>query len=366
MPGSWKLEHPDRIDLGEGVRSVRLAAVVGRVNLIGTDGPATLEVTKLSGPPLLIELSDEGDLVVRHGELGKPPLLQWLLGGKRMAVVLSLALPPDALVDVKVLSGPVVVSNFHERVSVKGVSGEVTLAGVHGEARVSTVSGAVTAEQVTGDLAIKAVSGAITVIAGAGGAIDLSAVSGAIALDLEQPVPSSVKLQCVSGAMTVRLPHDPDIRVDMGTTNGRAVSSFPEVRASGLHGSRKLTGTVGGGTALLTGKTVSGSVTLLRRSADEEPWDLLSEDERPFTTQARPDRAPKDSAPKDGAPQDGAVQDSVLQDSVLQDSVPQDAVPAAQEPGGQGVTKESTNAGGADPDGTGTQVGNGENSEDVR
>jgi hypothetical protein len=281
MPESWKIEQPDQVALGEGVRSVRLVAMAGRVNVIGADGPATLEVTKISGQPLHVELTDDGELTVRHGEYNRPQLFGWLFGGRRVEVELSLALPPDALVDVRVVSGPVVVSNFHERVAVKGVSGEITLAGVHGSARVSTASGAITAEQVTGDLTVKAVSGSITVIAGAGGAIDLSAVSGAIALDLEDPVPSSVKLQCVSGAMTVRLPHDPDVRVNLGTSNGRAVSAFPEVTASGMRGAQRLSGTVGSGAATLKGKTVSGSVTLLRRSADEEPWDLVIEDRAP-------------------------------------------------------------------------------------
>lgn len=345
MPESWKLEHPDQITLGEGVRSVRLVAMAGRVNLIGKDGPAALEVTKVSGPPLQVELSDGGELTVRHGDYAKPQLFQWLLGGRRMEIELSLALPPDALVNVNVVSGPVVVSNFHERVSVKGVSGEVTLAGVHGSARVATVSGAITAEQVTGDLSVKAVSGAITVIAGAGGAIELSAVSGAIAVDVEDPMPSSIKLNCVSGAMTVRLPHDPDVRVELGTANGRAVSSFPEVRATGQRGSQRLTGTVGSGAAALTGKTVSGAVTLLRRSADEEPWDLLVEDERP-------------------------VQDRVPQDPAGKSTVPEDRVPDEYRTGGaadireeSGTEKHSTDAGGTDPDGTGE---NGENSEDAR
>jgi hypothetical protein len=300
MPESWKLEQPDQIALGEGIRSLRLVAVSGRVNLIGTDGPATLEVTKITGQPLHVELSDSGELVVRHGEYNKPQLFQMLFGGKRVEVNLSLALPPDALVDVRVVSGPVVVSNFHERVAVKGVSGEITLAGVHGSAKVSTASGAITAEQVTGDLTVKAISGAITVIAGAGGAIDLSAVSGAIALDLEDPVPSSVKLQCVSGAMTVRLPHDPDVRVDLGTSNGRAVSAFPEVTASGLRGSQRLSGTVGAGTATLSGKTVSGSVTLLRRSAEDEPWDLVIEDQTP----AAPGEPADSTGPTDTIPND--------------------------------------------------------------
>lgn len=323
MPESWKLEQPGQVALGEGVRSLRLFAAAGRVNLIGTDGPATLEVTRISGQPLHVVLGDTGELVVRHGENNKPQLFNWLFGGKRVEVELSLALPPDALLDVRVLSGPVVISNFHERVAVKGVSGEVTLAGVHGSARVVTVSGAITAEQVTGDLTVKAVSGAITVIAGAGGSIDLAAVSGAIAVDLEDPVPSTARLQCVSGAMTVRLPHDPDVRVDLGTANGRAVSSFPEVRASGTRGSQKLSGTIGSGAATLVGKTVSGSVTLLRRSADEEPWDLLIDEE------TAPGRAVEDETPRDQAP-------------TTKDQAPEDQTPDSATPG------------------------NGENSEDAR
>lgn len=333
MSESWTLEQSDKVALGAGVRSLRLVAFAGRVNLIGTDGPATLEVSRVSGPPLYVERSDDGELVVRHGEYSRPPqLLQWLIGGRRSEVDLSLALPPDTVLDVKVISGPVVVSNFHEGVTVKGATGEVTLAGVHGSARVTTVSGAITAEQVTGDLTVKAVSGAITVIAGAGGAIDLTAVSGAISVDLEDPVPSTVRLQCVSGAMTVRLPHDPDMRVDLGTGNGRAVSAFPEVRASGMRGSQKLSGTIGGGRATLVGKTVSGAVTLLRRSADvdEDPWDLVF-DEQPGSGPVPQDHVPQDQAP---------------------------AAPARED--------QTTDAGGTAPDGNGATPDNGENSEDAR
>jgi putative adhesin len=280
MTETWKIESPEQITIGDGARSLRLHAVAGRVNIIGTDGPATLEVTKVSGPPLHVEF-DGGELTIRHGEFSGPQLLGMLFGPRRTEVHLSLALPPDALVDVRVVSGPVVISNFHERVAVKGVSGEITLAGVHGAARVATVSGAITAEQVTGDLAVKAISGAITVIAGAGGAITLSAVSGAITVDLEDPLPKSVILQCVSGAMTVRLPHDPDVTVDVSTSNGRAVSAFPEVTVSGARSSQRMHGQVGSGTARLTGKTVSGAVSLLRRNPEEDPWDRGVEDERP-------------------------------------------------------------------------------------
>lgn len=285
MAEHWNIGQPETIALGDTVRSLRLTTVAGRINLIGTDGPPTLEVTKVAGDPVRVEL-DDGALTVRHSEQRNPLSgLMSLLGARRNAVELSLALPPDTPVDVQVVSGPVVVSNFHEAVNVKGVSGELTLAGVHGVARIATVSGAISAEQSTGDLSVKAISGTITVIAGAGGTIDLTTVSGAITLDLENPFPSRVKLQCVSGSLTVRLPHSPDVSVDLGTASGRAASAFPQLRSTGTGTGQRLSGTLGAGTARLTGKTVSGAVTVLRRRTEEEPGE-------PWTDQPVADRRP--------------------------------------------------------------------------
>jgi Putative adhesin len=282
---TWKIEQPDQIVLGDAVRSLRMSAAGGRFNVVGTDGPATLEVTKVTVKPLFVELVD-GELTIRHGEGPQFHLLGWLMSGRKQEVELSLALPPDCLVDLRIASGPVVVSNFHEAVEVQGVSSEITLAGIHGAATVQAVSGAITAEQVTGDLTAKTVSGAITVIAAAGNALELSTVSGALTLDLDEPVPGSIRMQCVSGALTVRLPHDPDVRVDLGTTSGRAVSAFPQITARNIPGSGRLSGTIGEGLSVLRGQTVSGPVTLLRRD-EEEALDEPDED----------DYAPRDAHP---------------------------------------------------------------------
>lgn len=280
MGEKWKIEQPEQIDLGEGVHKLRLTAVGGRINVIGVDGPAALEVTRVSGPPLNVELTD-GELVVKHGEDLRFGLFGWLTRGARQEVELSLSIPPDALVELTVVSGPVVLSNFHERVTVKGVSGELTLAGVYGPTSISTVSGAVTVEQATDDLTVRAVSGPITVIAGAGGEIDLNTVAGAITVDLEEPMPGRVHTTCVSGALTVRLPYDPDVEVNISSTSGRATTAFPEITRSRQPGSSRLTGTIGAGTSRLSGHTVSGSITLLRREPDEQVEDEQIQDETP-------------------------------------------------------------------------------------
>lgn len=273
MAERWKIEQPEQLSIGEGVHSLRLTAVGGRINVLGVDGPAALEVSRISGPPLNIELID-GELTVKHGEDIKSNLFGWLTRGARQEVELSLSVPPDALVDVTVVSGPVVLSNFHERVNVKGVSGEITLAGVYGPTNISTVSGPVTVEQATDDLKVKAVSGSITVLAGAGGEIELTTVAGGITVDLDDPMPGRVHATCVSGGLTVRLPHDPDVEVDITSTSGRATTAFPEITRSRQPGSSRLSGAIGSGTSRLSGHTVSGSITLLRRDADEDIQDV--------------------------------------------------------------------------------------------
>jgi hypothetical protein len=58
---------------------------------------------------------------------------------------------------------------------------------------------------------------------------------------------------------------------------------------------------VGSGAARLTGKTVSGAVTLLRRSPDEDPWDLGVEDRRPDADEVR-DTVPNDAVPDNAVP----------------------------------------------------------------
>jgi Putative adhesin len=280
--GKWTVEQPGRLYLDGPVRTLKLNVAQGRVNVIGTDGPASIEVTRITQKPLQVTLSD-GDLKVVHGDENLSTVVDWLVSGHRQEIELSLALPPDTVVNLNVISGAVVVSNLHESTTVRGVSGDITLAGVHGSAKVNTVSGTITAEQVTGDIKVSAVSGPITVIAGPGGRIDLNTVSGALTLDLPDAVPDEVKLQCVSGDMTIRLPYAPDVNVELSTAHGRVASAFPEISEKGWHLSRQLSGRIGAGSARLRGNTISGAVTLLRRAEDELDAEFAEEFVEDFT-----------------------------------------------------------------------------------
>jgi hypothetical protein len=275
-----ELREPERLGF-EGIHRLKVVSTAGKVDVVGAgeDGAALVDVTRVKGEePVVIEAAD-GELTVRHGEL-KPSVLGRLMRGRRIEADISIQVPPDCLVDVTVVSGPLVVSNLHERTRVQGVSGEITLAQLHGPTDVKTVSGPITAESVTDDLSVHTVSGAITVIAlGAGNTIKAGTTSGAITVDLEDGSDAPrLDLNVVSGAVIVRAPEDANLDVDMSTMSGRTVTTFDGLQDQARFSSRQipfakprqLSGRLGTGAGRLRARAVSGDMTLLRRAVDPD------------------------------------------------------------------------------------------------
>ena len=270
----------------EGVHKLKVITIAGKVDVVGAGGPggpdgdrtATIDITRVRGhDSVIVELID-GELTVRHGDF-KPGLLGWVLGGRKIESDISISVPPDCLVDVSVVSGPLVVSNLHETTKVQGVSGEITLNAIHGPATAKTISGSITAESVTDDLSAHTVSGSITVIAlGTDSRIKAGTTSGAITVDLEDGSDAPrVDLNCVSGTVTVRVPADANLAVDMATMHGRTTSAFPELTSRAMFSGgprlgtpQKLTGTLGTGAGHLKAHAVSGDMTVLRRTPNPD------------------------------------------------------------------------------------------------
>jgi hypothetical protein len=282
-----ELREPDQL-VFEGIHRLKVSTTAGKVDVVGADadggGRATVDVTRIKGhEPVIVEEVD-GELTIRHGEF-KPGLLGWLTGGRKIESDISVQVPPDCLVDVTVVSGPLVVSNLHEKTKLQGVSGEITLAQLHGPTEVKTVSGSITAESVTDDLSAHTVSGSITVIAlGTNSTIKAGTTSGAITVDLEDGTDApTVDLNCVSGTVIVRAPQDANLDVDMSTMSGRTVTTFSGLGNEPLLGGgfpfgdkgpfgkpQKLVGRLGTGAGRIKARAVSGDMTLLRRAADPE------------------------------------------------------------------------------------------------
>lgn len=273
MP-QWTVDDQEKFTFDDAeITDLRVRIVDGAVNVVPTDGPARLEITEVTGPPLVV--TQEGNrLTVTYEDLRWQNLLQWLdrSSWKRRAVV-SVAVPRRTRAQVGVVAGDAMVSGLHGAVAVNGVSGGLTIAQLPGPVETHTVSGQVTAQSVTGDLKVDSVSGELTVVE-AGGSVRASTVSGSITVDVAAAAHADgqtrIDLNSVSGEILVRLPQPADANVDASSTGGAVSSAFDELQVHGGFGAKHLTGRLGRGAGRLRANSVSGSITLLKRPRQDD------------------------------------------------------------------------------------------------
>jgi putative adhesin len=279
----WMIEAPEDLTL-DPVSVLRVRTIGGLVDVVGTDGPARLEVHAIEGAPLLVTHDEvSGELVVTYEDLTKKHLANWLQGARRtdfkafMAdgralaqrhVEVSLAVPWDCTIEVGVVSAHATVSGMHGTTTVRSIGGDLTLVGLTGTVDANTVSGSVDAESMAGDLNVVTVAGSLTVIEGTGGKVRANSVSGPMILDLDAVGRSNVQLSTVSGELTVRLPHRGDMKVDVRSAGGSVDSAFDELTTSGRYGASHVSGRLGEGSGRLQINSISGDVALLRRAPE--------------------------------------------------------------------------------------------------
>ncbi|MFD7034045.1 DUF4097 domain-containing protein [Streptomyces sp. NPDC059917] len=299
---TWSIAEPQQLTFEEPVTELRVRVVGGTVNVVAAaEGPAQLQVTEVSGPPLHVVL--EGDaLTISYEDLpwnGSQNLRKWFdskpwkawtgsasEGGRKAwerSAVITLTVPAATRVQVATVSATAFVSGIAGATEVNGVSGDATLVGLSGAVKAHTVSGSVEAQALSGTLGFHSVSGGLTVVEGAGGSVRADSVSGDMLLDLDpdqtSPQPVDIALNSVSGQVAIRLPHPTDARVEANTATGGVSNAFEDLRVSGQLGAKRITGTLGSGTGTLRATTVSGSIALLRRepadaSAPSAPLEL--------------------------------------------------------------------------------------------
>jgi putative adhesin len=265
--GTWMLDHPDKLTFDE-VRRVLVKTVEGSVSVVGTDDRPTLELSELSGEPLRVRL-DGGALTLDYERPWRPWPLSWLTGGtQRRKAVLTLAVPRDCRVELKVVSASLMVGGLNAPVDAHTVSGEITLTGLRGPVEAESVSGPVQASGVTGDLWARSVSGDLTVAEGGGGSVRAKTVSGAVTIDLQASGDRDVNLASVSGDLTVRLPATSDLQVKLSSTSGQVSSAFEQLERDRTPGRYSAWGRLGVGTGRLRAASTSGHVALLRRAPE--------------------------------------------------------------------------------------------------
>ena len=264
-------EKPGQITLDEDVTRLEVRLIAGRVNVVGTDGPARVDVTVVGRRPVLLECSD-GRLTLRHEHPEGWAGLMWWLGGfgKAYRVDVSVAVPHSTVAALRVVSGSVVASGLRARVEADVTSGRVSLLGLDGEVRVRTVSGPIEALGVGGDLTMETVSGEITIADAAARRLYAHAVSGSVTCDLDNFRDSDIRLETTSGEITARIREDSDLDVRLHAVSGRITSAFPQLPVSGHGGDHTVTGRLGSGTGRLNVNAISGNISLLARQVEHE------------------------------------------------------------------------------------------------
>lgn len=272
--GSWTVDEPRRLSLDGPVTRLDVRLMAGRLNVVGTDGPPRVEVTRIGSRPVHVTLAD-GLLRVEHDAVREPwqrlgPLWWLLVGQRRYTADVSIAVPPHTAASLNLVSGSLVASTLHAGTRVDCVSGRVTLLGLGGETFAKVVSGPIEALGCGGDLGVETISGEITIADSNAERVGAKTISGALTCDLDNPAGSDIRLQTISGQITVRVREDSDLQVHLHAVSGRVTSAFEGLNAAWPPGVKDVRGVLGAGTGRLFANATSGEIALLRRPVDHD------------------------------------------------------------------------------------------------
>ncbi|MFD9814356.1 DUF4097 domain-containing protein [Streptomyces sp. NPDC059080] len=271
------MAEPRTLEIDEPVRALEIRVCGGAVNVVGSaeEGPARVEIGEVTGEPLTVSLEDGTLSIGYDNPPWKGPWKELFTFLQRKAwrehgAVVSVTVPASARVEVGVVGAAAVVTGIAGPTRVRTVSGDSTLVGLTGEVRAETISGRVEAQGVTGGLRFHSVSGDLTVLDGGAATVHADSVSGDMVLDLDpSDRGADIQLTSVSGEVAIRLPEPADTRVEAGTTSGTVSNAFDTLRVGGRWGAKNISGTLGSGTGRLKATTVSGGLALLRRPVFE-------------------------------------------------------------------------------------------------
>ncbi|GAA5195015.1 hypothetical protein GCM10023322_60760 [Rugosimonospora acidiphila] len=270
----WAITEPRRLDI-DRVDRLDVSLLAGRLSLVGTDGPARVEVSAVGELKLNVR-SEDGQLSVHHDVprawpgIFKPLWWWWIGGRRRFSADVSIAVPFQTPATLKVGSGSVIVSTVHADLSVDCASGRTTLLGVDGRIKASVVSGSIEALGCAGDITLDTVSGEITLADTAARRLTAKTISGALTADLDNPPhDSEINLETISGEIIIRVREDSDLTVRLSAVHGRVTSAFPDLAVEGERGT-SVRGRIGAGTGRLSANAMGGNIALLHRPVDED------------------------------------------------------------------------------------------------
>jgi DUF4097 and DUF4098 domain-containing protein YvlB len=149
------------------------------------------------------------------------------------------------------------------RIDVESLSGDVTIHGVTGESMIHTVSGDIELGTARGDVEIETVSGDIDLRDVVAKQIRTHTTSGDVDFSGQILPDGRYEYNTHSGEIRLALPADVGAQLNIATFNGGIESDFPITLQAGKdHDNKRLSFTLGQGTARITAETFSGDITL--------------------------------------------------------------------------------------------------------
>jgi DUF4097 and DUF4098 domain-containing protein YvlB len=256
----WLVDGPKVIDVGL-IRTLKVSLVGGQVDIVGHDEPgARVEVHSVAGKDL--KISVDGDtLEIDHPELRWDNFLDAFRTFRSSARAdVSIMVPRDVALKFGVVSASALISGLRTDANISTVSGDVVIDGLSGELRLNSVSGEVSARDHTGPIYAHLVNSAITAT-GHVSEFTSDSVTGDVFLDLAG-TPSAIRINTVSGNVTVRLESDVPAEYKINTVSGRLHLDDSDVR--GVRGAfTGKFGTLDKTWLEFRANTVSGDISLM-------------------------------------------------------------------------------------------------------
>jgi len=253
-----------------------------KIEAVKTSKAGSLAKAKENAALVTIEVTRETDLVRVETKYPKKSGGFWGGDSINVSVDYKVWVPEPVAVEIRSVSGDVMVAPIGGKAKIGCVSGNVDLKGAAG-ADVDLVSGELTLENIAGDAYLKTVSGDIRAT-GVRGSVEAEAVSGDIDLkDVSEAQTVSAKnvsgnitytgmikaggryeLKAHSGDVRMTIPADSAFDFEASTFSGDIDSDF-EIQVVGKISPREIHGTVGRGGATIKLKSFSGSIDLKKR-----------------------------------------------------------------------------------------------------
>lgn len=258
----WLIDGAKTIDV-DNVRKLKVGLVAGQVNVIGHDETyARIEVHSVTGKELLVQV-DGDTLEIDHAQLRWDNFIDVFKSFRGSARVdVTITVPRDIALKFGVVSATALVTGLTAEASVSTVSGDVVVDGLYGDLQLNAVSGELSVRGHYGKINAHTISGDITA-SGEIMAFSGDTVSGDVFLDI-QGTPDEVKLNTISGSITVRLEEGVPAQYKINTVSGRLQLDDSEIR--GVRGS--YTGKYGDLDRRwleFRANTVSGSISVLHQ-----------------------------------------------------------------------------------------------------